>query len=287
MRIGLLLEGEEGLTWPDWRGVCSAAEELGFASVWISDHLASPWADRTGLEAWTALAVAAAETARVRFGPLVSPVTFRAPALVARMAEQLWELSQGRFTLGLGLGWNEQEHARFGVAFPSVGERVRLLEETVQRLEGKVPVLIGGSGEKATLPLVARYADEWNMTTASAEVVAHKTTVLSQLCRDVGRDPGAIKKSVAVGFLIGRDDAELRDRARRMQACVPPFADVPLEDVRRTAEEMGWLVGTPAELIERLKALDEVGVEEVLLGHYDPSDHAALELLAGEVLRRV
>jgi alkanesulfonate monooxygenase SsuD/methylene tetrahydromethanopterin reductase-like flavin-dependent oxidoreductase (luciferase family) len=164
---------------------------------------------------------------------------------------------------------------------------VRLLEETVQRLEGKVPVLIGGSGEKATLPLVARYADEWNMTTASAEVVAHKTTVLSQLCRDVGRDPGAIKKSVAVGFLIGRDDAELRDRARRMQACVPPLADVPLEDVRRTAEEMGWLVGTPAELIERLKALDEVGVEEVLLGHYDPSDHAALELLAGEVLRRV
>ena len=125
MRLGILVEVEEGLDWDHWRATCTAAERLGFDSVWLSDHLQSPWPDRPhGLETWTALTVAAAETRRIVLGPLVSPVMFREPAIVARMAESLHALAHGRFVLGLGLGWNADEHAAAGIAL-SVGGRAR------------------------------------------------------------------------------------------------------------------------------------------------------------------
>jgi len=111
MKLGILVEVEEGLDWEQWRATYTAAERLGFDSVWLSDHLQSPWPDRPhGLETWTALTVAAAETHRVEFGPLVSPITFREPVIIARMAESLHGLAHGRFVLGLGLGWNADEH---------------------------------------------------------------------------------------------------------------------------------------------------------------------------------
>ena len=180
MKIGLLVEPVERLDWGRWRAIYLAAERLGFESVWVSDHLASTWfPENHGLEPWVALTVAAAETRRVRLGPLVSPITFRQPALVARMAEAIDDLSVGRFVLGLGLGWNADEHAQFGIPFPPVQERVRLLAEGIERIrrvlgersEHHVPLIIGGSGPRSTLPLVARYADEWNLTTALARPV--------------------------------------------------------------------------------------------------------------------
>ncbi|GAC1315722.1 MAG: hypothetical protein NVSMB2_07830 [Chloroflexota bacterium] len=204
MHIGLLVESEQALNWQHWRALYRRADRDGFSSIRVSDHLASPWSDaQHGLEAWVALSVAAAETSRVRFGPLVSPVTFRAPALVARMAETLRDLSEGRFVLGLGLGWNADEHHRFGLPFPSTAERARLLDQAVPRIRAllgdasarpgwfpattrpverdpsepqprlsadtrRVPILLGGSGKRWTLPLVARHADEWNVTTQAA-----------------------------------------------------------------------------------------------------------------------
>jgi len=127
MKLGILIETEEGLDWESWRKTYTAAERLGLESVWLSDHLQSPWHTRHGLETWTALAVAAAETQRLVLGSLVSPVTFREPGIVARMAESLQALSHGRFVVGLGLGWNSDEHAAAGIAFPSVDERSRRL----------------------------------------------------------------------------------------------------------------------------------------------------------------
>jgi alkanesulfonate monooxygenase SsuD/methylene tetrahydromethanopterin reductase-like flavin-dependent oxidoreductase (luciferase family) len=280
MKLGLLVEIEEGLSWSRWRNVLTRAEALGFESVWVSDHLCSPWSQTPAtLEAWTALAVAAAETQRIRLGPLVTPVTIRPPALVARMASALGGLSGGRFTLGLGLGWNRAEHAAFGLRFPSLAERARLLKETAEQARG-VPVLIGGMGERATLPLVARFADEWNMTTASATRVQQRSAVLDVLCQEIGRDARAIARSVAVGYLVGRDAAELRERSARIREWVAPLAAVAVEAVPDAARGMGWLVGTVDAIGEQVRELERAGVERIIFGHYDLDDLAAMELLA-------
>jgi alkanesulfonate monooxygenase SsuD/methylene tetrahydromethanopterin reductase-like flavin-dependent oxidoreductase (luciferase family) len=281
MKLGLLVEAEEGLTWERWRAILAAAERLGFASVWLADHLLSAWQPgRHGIEAWTALSVAAAETERVRLGPLVSPVTFREPALVARMTEALSALSGGRFVLGLGLGWNRAEHAQFDIPFPSLAVRCERLVRTVELTRQACPnvtLLIGGMGDRATLPLVARYADAWNMTTASADVVAERSEALRRL----GGDPAAVERSVAVGLLIGRDDADLRERTLRLRRVVPGLSGP------CAAHEMGWLVGTPDAVMRQLRSLADAGVDEAMLGLYDFEDLGALEIVAQEVMPRL
>ena len=280
MKLGILIETEEGLDWESWRSTCTTAERLGLESVWLSDHLQSSWNARHGLETWTALAVAAAETQRLVLGPLVSPVTFREPAIVARMAESLQSLSGGRFVVGLGLGWNADEHAAAGIAFPSVDERSRRLAAAAERIrcETNVPLLIGGSGARGTLPLVARYANQWNMTTASVADFSRVSRQLDALCADVGRAARDILRSLACGVLVGHDARDLHARAERMRTCIAPLADV--EDVLQAAREMGWLVGTTGEIRGRLQAFAAAGVERAILGHYDLRDFATLELLA-------
>jgi alkanesulfonate monooxygenase SsuD/methylene tetrahydromethanopterin reductase-like flavin-dependent oxidoreductase (luciferase family) len=290
MKLGLLVESEEGLEWESWRRTYAAAERLGFESVWISDHLASPWASaRHGLEPWVALSVAAAETARVRLGPLVSPITFRQPAVIARGAEAIDALSDGRFVVGLGLGWNADEHHRYGIPFPTLIERTRMLTEGIATIRGmlgerQVPLLIGGGGPRATLPIVARYADEWNMTTGSVDLVRARNQRLAELCADIRRDPATIRRSVATGFLIGRTRDELRERSRRLQSLVPPLARVQLDDVPGAAREMGWVVGRPVEIVAALQPLAQTGVDLAILGHYDLDDVAALESIAADVM---
>jgi alkanesulfonate monooxygenase SsuD/methylene tetrahydromethanopterin reductase-like flavin-dependent oxidoreductase (luciferase family) len=285
MQLGVLVEAEEGLDWRTWRAVLRQAERLGFESVWIADHLASPWfGDRHGIEPWVALSVAAAETARVRLGTLVSPITFRQPALMARMAEAIDDLAPGRFVLGLGLGWNADEHARFGIAFPAAQTRARLLAEgihTVRQVLGErhIPILVGGGGPRSTLPIVARQADLWNLTTASVELFEDRGKQLDDLCGEVGRDPHAIGRSVAVGFLIGRDKDDLRERGTRLQRLVPP-----LRKVDGAAARLGWLAGTPTEIVASLRLLAAAGADLAMLGHYDLTDTAALELIAGDVM---
>ncbi|MBV9355440.1 MAG: LLM class flavin-dependent oxidoreductase [Chloroflexi bacterium] len=281
-----MLEVEEGLTWRQLRRVRAAAEQLGYDGLWLSDHLdsaARPGAG--GLEAWTALAVVAAESRRIQLGPLVTPVTFRAPALIARMAVTLDDLSGGRFVLGLGAGWNEAEHVANGLSFPGAAERsARLIEalELLQRTlpKRRLPILIGGAGERRTLPIVARYADEWNLTTADPTLCAMKSERLAVCCEAVGRDPASIRHSVSVGFVVGRSADELAHRVQALRRLVPPLVSAP-------PAALGWLAGTPEELVAQLGALARVGVERVMLNHYDADDDASLELIAREVMPRV
>ena len=270
MKVGILVEVEEGLDWDHWRRVCAAAERLGFESVWLSDHLQSPWfPERPGLETWTALAVAAAETTRITLGPLVSPVTFREPAIVARMATSLQMLSHGRLVVGLGVGWNTDEHRARGIHFAPIAERKDRLIQTVERIrcEVDVPILIGGKG-RSTLEVVSRYADEWNVTTSSPVEVAELSAHV----------PSHVRRSVACGVLIARDSRELEVRAERLRKCVPPLTSVD------AAREMGWIVGTRDEVAQRVKALGEVGIQRVILGHYDADDDETLHLLAEALL---
>lgn len=281
MKLGVLVETEEGLDWDGWRRTFRAAERLGFESIWISDHLESSWVPgRHGLDAWTALAIAAAETQRLVLGPLVSPITFREPAIIARMAQSLDDLTQGRFVLGLGLGWNAEEHLAAGIAFPSHGERANRLRLGIERIraewsERHIPILIGGKGTRITLPLVARYADEWNLTTSSVDEYWRSAAELDRQCRGIGRDPREIQRSVAAGVL-------LQGRAERMRRVVRPLSTA--ADVPKAARDMGWLVGTGDEIAAQLHALAGAGVDRVIFGHYDLDDSALLECLAEMVI---
>jgi alkanesulfonate monooxygenase SsuD/methylene tetrahydromethanopterin reductase-like flavin-dependent oxidoreductase (luciferase family) len=263
VKLGVLVESEEGLDWPRWRTTVAAVERLGFDSLWLSDHLESPWhPGRHGLDPFVALAVAAAESKRIRLGTLVSPITLRSPAILARMAEAIDALAPGRFVLGLGLGWNADEHAAHGLVFPATRERLALLASGLQRVRETWPgpILIGGGGD-TTLRLAAEWADMWNMTTASPEVFQARAARL----------PKAVEASIACGVLIGRDATDLADRKKRLERYVPPL-------VGHEPRDIGWLTGTVDELRAHLTAFE--GLDLAIFGHYDLDDVEALALLA-------
>jgi F420-dependent oxidoreductase-like protein len=317
MQLGVLVEAEAGLTWERWRRLVAEVERLGFESLWLSDHFLSlSTAERDSLEPWVALTVAAAETTRVRLGPLVSPMTFRHPAMLARMAVAVDNLSGGRLVLGVGAGWNDVEHRTYGIPYPPARERLDMLEEGIEvirrllgdapahfagrhyQLDGAdlqpkaaqrphLPLLIGGMGERRTLPLVARYADEWNLTTADPALYRAKSERLAACCQAIGRDPATIARSVAVGLLVGQDAAELRARCETLQRLVPRLASLTPSEVPDAMRAVGWVVGTPAEVVPALRALAAAGVSRAMLQLTDQTDLAALDLVASEIMPRL
>jgi len=297
-KLGIMIEGQEGLNWERWRHICHDADALGFAALRRSDHFFSVMGvtDRDCIECWTSLALAAEWTKNIEIGPMVSPMTFRPPALLARMATAVDLLSGGRLILGVGAGWYEREHVEFGIPFPSQKERfdnleagIGVLHETWNKSNPKpsrnsIPLLIGGKGERRTLPLVAREAAEWNYSTLDADVYQQRREVLDANCREIGRDPASIRRSIMVSFIVGRNRKELRERALKVREVVPAprirgiDADQILEDQRRR-----WFVGEPAEIVEQMKKHVALGVELFMLQHFLLDDRDALELLAQEV----
>src|SRR6266550_4242348 len=236
MKVGVMIEAQEGLTWEHWFRIADCVEELALDSLWRSDHFFSLSGDRQrpALECWTSLTALAQRTHRIRFGPLVSPMTFRHPALLARMAAAVDLLSGGRLVLGVGAGWNVAEHEAFGIGLPPLKERFDRLEEGIAVIKalwsgGPVdvdgryyrlrraaalprpvqrpapPLLIGGDGERRLLQIVAKEADEWNSHAPGPEAYRGKRVRLEEHCRAVGRDPDAIHRSWMGGIVIGRD----------------------------------------------------------------------------------
>src|SRR5437764_2243576 len=158
--IGIMIEAQEDLTWPRWRRIAGDVDRLGFAALRVSDHCQSVFGveGRESLSCWPALALAAEWTERVQLGPMVSPMTFYVPVVLGRIARAVDELSGGRLVLGVGAGWNVPEHERFGIPLPGWRERFERLEEGIARIRQVFagPLLIGGGGERRTLPLAAR-----------------------------------------------------------------------------------------------------------------------------------
>ncbi len=305
-----MVEGQNGLTWERWLHILRLAERLGFPTLFRSDHyFIGPQQD--SLEAYLSFAVAARETTRIRFGPLVSPVTFRSPVDVGRMAAQVDLLSGGRFVLGLGAGWNEAEHRAYGIPFPPVSERFARFEEAIQvmqrlwapgpasfagryyRLEGadclpkpasgRPPILIGGSGEKKTLRLVARYASEWNAVNLSPDAYAAKVAVLERHCEAEGRDPATIRRSLMTFAVIGPDEATL-DRAtlRMMSMWGAPAGTTPAQ-YREGLRARGMIVGGRDAILAALEQYARHGLQEVQFQHFLFDDDTVPEFLAAEV----
>jgi F420-dependent oxidoreductase-like protein len=317
-RLGIMIEGQEGLTWERWHRIARLVEDLGYESLWRSDHFFSLFGppERESLETFESLTTLARETRRIRFGPLVTSITFRHPSLLARMAAAVDVLSGGRLELGMGAGWHEGEHRAFGLPFPPPRQRMEMLEEGIQvvralwtgervdfqgkhyRLENAAsrpvpvqrpapPIIVGGSGEKRLLRIVARHADEWNVTAMRPDTYRHKRAVLERHCEELGRDPATIRRSWMGGFLVAESAEALERRARRLQEILPPLARVSGEALPAALQARGWLVGRPDEVAGQIRALEEAGVQRFMLQLHDQEDMDLVELVAREVMPAV
>src|SRR5579885_460135 len=241
--ISLMIEGQMGLTWPRWQRLVAEAEDLGFAGLFRSDHFTNARTpDVESLEMVVSLAYLADHSRRLHFGPLVAPLSFRHPTLLARQAAALDDLSGGRMILGLGAGWQEREHRLFGHELGDIPTRMQRLEEGLEvitrllhsdepvsfegrffRLDGATllprparpggpPILIGGNGPKRTLPLVARFADIWNATYLPPEAFREQARLLDNLLLAQGRQPAEVKRTMMIALYFGRTMEEVDRR---------------------------------------------------------------------------
>lgn len=303
--IGLYLP-QMGFTYQQLLHRTRRCEDLGIDSVWLYDHLYGPGApDYPSLEAWTLATALLSNTERIDIGHMVLCNQFRHPAVLAKMATTLDQISAGRLRLGIGSGSIEDEHHRTGLPWGTFRERSERLGETLQILtqafsderidfSGKhfeisdfpvkpgptrrPPIVVGGVGERYTLPLVARYADVWNVPTYALGELRHKISVLRSLCEQAGRDPSTVVLSVEAVMALAPDDRALpkvRQLAEKRFG-LPAFG---LHD--------GGLIGTPPAIVDRLGELAEMGFGQIVLFTHDRGSDETLDLLAAEVIARL
>jgi F420-dependent oxidoreductase-like protein len=300
-QIGIMIEGQNGLNWNRWKAILQAAEDFGYQFVFRSDHFTnSRPPDLDSLELWVSLTYAASHTRRIEFGPLVTPITFRHPTITVRMAAAVDDLSSGRLVLGMGAGWQQREHQHFGVPFYDFPTRFDMLTEALeitQRLlhsdqsvtfqgkhfsleeaillprpirKGGPPILIGGQGPKRTLPLVARYAQEWNANFLPMSQYKQRSRQLDELLEKAGRRPQEVKRSLMTQVIFGKDSTRLARRLRDRHA--------------ETLIADGLIVGGSSALVNQIGKWAEAGVERFMLQWLDLDDIAGLEAIAKDVL---
>lgn len=315
MDIGLMVEGQNGLTWERWSHILQMAERLGFPTVFRSDHyFIGP--QQNSLEAYLSFVMAASQTKTIRFGPLVSPVTFRSPVDLGRMAAQIDVLSGGRFVMGMGAGWNEAEHKAYGIYFPPLKERMDRLEEAIHVVKavwsenpanyagkyyqldgvnclprpasGRPPLLIGGNGEKRTLKMVAQHASEWNSTGGGGpEGYAHKVEVLAEHCAEAGRDPKTIRRSMMTFGVVGPNEQALDKATERVMGMWGAPAGSKPAEYREVLKRRGMIVGSTDEVVQTLGQYAELGLNEIDFQHFNFDSDEIPEYLAGEIAPRV
>jgi F420-dependent oxidoreductase-like protein len=310
MQLCLMIEGQEGVSWPEWVALAQGCEANGIPALFRSDHHLNldGNADRGSLDAWATLAALGAVTSTVRLGTLVSPATFRHPSTLAKAVLAADHVSGGRVELGLGAGWHEREHAAYGFPFPPLRERMDRLEEQLEIIHGHwaggtfsfsgrhytledldaqpkplqrphPPLLMGGSAGPRGARLAARWADEYNTVMPTPAEVVERRERIERACADAGRDP--IPLSVMTGFVCGRDRAELRSRASALAA--RRGADAGDPDAFLASLPDTWIVGTADEAAEQLAALRDAGVHRVMLQHLLHTDLDALALIGSDL----
>jgi alkanesulfonate monooxygenase SsuD/methylene tetrahydromethanopterin reductase-like flavin-dependent oxidoreductase (luciferase family) len=285
MRLALMIEGQEGVTWEHWLALAQACEEHGIEALFRSDHyLSLTDSARPALDAWAVLSALAARTQRLELGSLVSPVTFRPAAVLANSSSTANEISGGRITLGMGTGWMEAEHSAFGFPFPPMAERLALFREQIAAVRGfwdgkpRPRLIVGGSALSGTVVPAARFADEYNTIMAPPEECAVRRESVARACEREGREP--IPLSLMTACAIGRDEAEARERIRRRLERAGQTVD---PDEYKAQRGSAAILGTLAEAVERLRAFEAAGVERVMLQHLDHEDLAMVELIGREL----
>jgi alkanesulfonate monooxygenase SsuD/methylene tetrahydromethanopterin reductase-like flavin-dependent oxidoreductase (luciferase family) len=289
MRVCLMVEGQEGVTWEQWLALARACEESGLDGLFRSDHYLSiiRGGDAGSLDAWATLAALAARTDRIRLGTLVSPVTFRHASALAKSAVTVDHVSGGRVELGVGAGWYEEEHAVYGFAFPALRDRMDELDRQLEAIRGqlddgsaawpkpvqeRLPIVVGGSAKPRTVAAAVRWADEYNTTFADPETCRERRRAVDEAARAAGREP--LRFSLMTGSVLGRDEAELRDRVARVREVTGHDPGPPM------------VVGTVEQAAERLREYESAGVERVMLQNLVHEDVDMVRVL-GELARAV
>jgi F420-dependent oxidoreductase-like protein len=305
----LMIEGQEGVTWPQWVALAQACEEHGVPAMFRSDHylnLDGMHPERGSLDAWATIAALAAVT-RVRLGTLVSPATFRHPSTLAKMVATADQISGGRIELGIGAGWHEREHSAYGFDFPPTRVRMDILEEQLEVIyrtwadepssfagehyrtadldarpkpvqRPRPPVIIGGSGGARSIAIAARYGDEYNTPFPTLDDIRPRRDRLQEACAQAGRDP--IPFSVMTSVIVGRDRGELRDRMLRLGKRIDQDGESLLRE-----PPAGWIVGTVEEAAQQLSELAGAGVSRIMCQQLLHDDLEAVSLLGGELAK--
>jgi alkanesulfonate monooxygenase SsuD/methylene tetrahydromethanopterin reductase-like flavin-dependent oxidoreductase (luciferase family) len=306
MRVCLMIEGQESVSWEDWAALARACEESPIDALFRSDHYLSVMgkSDRGSLDALTTLAGLAASTTTLRMGTLVSPVTFRHPSVLAKSAATIDQISGGgRFELGMGSGWLEAEHAAYGFPFPATGDRLRMLEEQIEivrrewvegtldfqgehyRIKGldALPkpisppnLIVGGRARPRSLRLAARWADEYNLVMMDPEECAVAVPKIAEAWENAGRPRPVI--SLMTGGVVGSDPVDLLERAHAVAEVRGEDATDPEAYIEQLPAH--WLIGTVAEVSERLAELERVGVERLMLQYLPHRDLDGVDYIA-------
>lgn len=307
MKIGIVIEGQMGLSYSEQRDLAVHAESLGFDSFYRTDHYESfpgP-ADQPTTDAWSVLAGIARETRRITLGTLVSPVTFRYPGEYAKIVATVQEMAGRRMHAGLGTGWHESEHRRYGFPFPEMPVRAAMLEEQLRIIRGlwsepdgwtfngthyqvrdalfrpkpnPAPwIITGGEGTPRGMRIAAAHSDEFNLTSSTPQIAREKFAALDAACVAVGREPATLVRSAMTGLLIGKSVSEYRASLTRFMEQVGGSGDAEMYLAPRRPR---WVSGTPDEALAQMRAFRDAGTERLLVQHFLPHEREPLSLLA-------
>ncbi len=297
MDLCLMIEGQEGVTWPQWQALAAACEEHGIPSLFRSDHyqnLDGQHPERGSLDAWGTIIALSALTTNLRLGTLVSHTSFRHPSILAKLVVTADHVSGGRIDLGIGAGWHEGEHQAYGFPFLPTSTKVDVLEEQLEILigtwgtgqfsfEGKhytlsglnaqpkpvqrphPPLIMGGNAGPRSAALAARFAAEYNTPFPSLEQIQRRKANIDRACESAGREP--IPFSVMTGAVLGADRRELEERARVVADATGQDAATLISDPPE-----GWIVGTLEQAAEQLGPIREAGVSRVMCNQYVEAD---------------
>jgi F420-dependent oxidoreductase-like protein len=280
--VGLMIEGQLGVNWARWQRLARVAEEAGYTGLYRSDHFTEPEGPHLdALELWTSLTWLATNTARISFGPVVCPVSFRDPRIAAWQAAAIHGIAPGRLRFGLGAGWMEREHEEWGFDLLGLDARFQRFTEALEivtRLlrkqgpvsffgefyeldgaelvpnpvsQGTLPIVVGGNGRRRTLPLAARFADEWNGVYLSANGFRERSRLLDGLLRAAGREPDEVRRTLMTRVIFGKDEDQVTER----------LAGESADELRAK----GQIVGTAGQIPAQLRELEAAGVQGVML----------------------
>jgi alkanesulfonate monooxygenase SsuD/methylene tetrahydromethanopterin reductase-like flavin-dependent oxidoreductase (luciferase family) len=300
MRYALMTEPQQGYSYQDIRAAAEAASAAGFDTFFRSDHYSSFPGEKgqPATDCWTTLAGLAREVKGIGLGSMVSPVTFRIPGSFAKVVATVIDMAEGTpIEMGVGAGWNEEEHEALGLPYPGTVERVDRLEEELAIIRGlwdepdgwsfvgrhyqvrnalfrprgpRPHVIVGGVGKPRSCRLGAQYADEYNISSSNPAEVREINARLDAACEKLGRDPGTLTRSVMAGVLVARTGAEFAERRARQ---VDVFgADVERAEEWLEARKDRWILGTPDRARQMIEAYAATGVDRLLFQDFLPQD---------------